>query len=321
HKVNSSDKQTEAERQQAELKVQRAELKVKELEQKRDGAGSAASLTPAPELTGGMTEDAISMRTAEIAVVDAQLARDKVYADATSTSIDKEKADMAVYSAQNALAKAKTEGSGDGQTFNLKDRVKKFGSDVAGILVDAAFEQLPSELSESRWITTDWEGLMGKKAAPTPAVAAPVFSTAEIQAQLPTTPGVPGWQNMLADINGDNWQERLAAALNLPTVLRDGGGPVPHGTAALNLSGAEEWMLTADERLNLSRDFALMRGTKGGDGATQIAGLDALAAEVRTLASRPAVNYNITTRDVEENMRRIKQWDHARAMPAGSRFG
>lgn len=320
-KVNSSDKKTEADRQQAELKVQRAELKVKELEQKRDGAGSAASLTPAPELTGGMTEDAISMRNAEIAVVDAQLARDKVYADATSTSIDKEKADMAVYSAQNALAKAKAEGSGDGQTFNLKDRVKKFGSDVAGILVDAAFEQLPSELSESRWITTDWEGLMGKKAAPTPAVAAPVFSTAEIQAQLPTTPGVPGWQNMLADINGDNWQERLAAALNLPTVLRDGGGPVPHGTAALNLSGAEEWMLTADERLNLSRDFALMRGAvKGGDGATQIAGLDALAAEVRTLASRPTSNYTFNTRDVEENARRVRQIENTRALGAGSRF-
>lgn len=304
-KVNSSDKKTEADRQQAELKVQRAELKVKELEQKRDGAGSAASLTPAPELMGGMTEDAISMRNAEIAVVDAQLARDKVYADATSTSIDKEKADMAVYSAQNALAKAKTEGSGDGQTFNLKDRVKKFGSDVAGILVDAAFEQLPSELSESRWITTDWEGLMGKKAAPTPAVAAPVFSAAEIQAQLPTTPGVPGWQNMLADINGDNWQERLAAALNLPTVLRDGGGPVPHGTAALNLSGAEEWMLTADERLNLSRDFALMRGTKqqGSDGAAL--DLAALTAQVDRLvdhADRPNVTYQ--TRDIDEALRR-----------------
>jgi hypothetical protein len=126
---------------------------------------------------------------------------------------------------------------------------------------------------------------------------------------------------MLADINGDNWQERLAAALNLPTVLRDGGGPVPHGTAALNLSGAEEWMLTADERLNLSRDFALMRGAvKGGDGATQIAGLDALAAEVRTLASRPTSSYTFNTRDVEENARRVRQIENTRALGAGSRF-
>ncbi len=320
-KVNANEKKTDADRQQAELKVQRAELKVRELEQKRDGTGSGAMIGPAPELAGSMTDDAISLRNAEIAVVDAQLARDKVYADVTSSSIDKEKADMAVYSAENALTKAKTEGSGDGQAFNLKDRAKKFGTDVVGILVDAAFEQLPSELSESRWITTDWEGLMGIKPKPIPAVAAPSFSTAEIQAQLPVTPGVAGWQDMLADINGDNWQERLAAALSLPTVLRDNGGPVPHGTAALNLSGAEEWMLTADERLNLSRDFALMRGAvKGGDGATQVIGLDALAAEVRSLAEKAGDTFNITTRDVEENARRVRQIQNTRALGAGSRF-
>ncbi|MCJ0906224.1 phage tail tape measure protein [Rhodococcus sp. ARC_M6] len=316
-KTNGNAKKTDADKQQSDLKVQRAELKVKELEQKRDGAGQGTSIGPAPTLTGGMSEDAISARNAEISVIDAQLARDKVYADVTSTSLDKEKADMAVYSAENARTKAKQEGDG-GQTFNLKDRVKRYGADVTGILVDAAFEQLPSALSESRWITTDWEGLMGIKPK-SEASASPSFSQAEIDGQLPTTPGVPGWQNML-NIGGDDWQKRLADALNLPTVLRDGGGPVPHGTAALNLSGAEEWMLTGDERLNLSRDFALMRGaTKGGDGA-QVVGLDALAAEVRALASQPRASYTFHTRDVEENARRVRQLENTRALSAGSRF-
>lgn len=322
--VYANDKKSDADRQQADLKVQRAELKVKELEQKRDGAGSATSITPAPALTGAMTEDAIGIRNAEIAVLDAQLSRDKTYADATSTSLDKEKADIAVYSAQNRLEQAKKDAkeAKDGKTFSLNDRFKQFGSDVGGIVAGAILEQFPSQITESHWLTTDWEGLMGKtNTEPTPAVASPSFSTAEIQAQLPTTPGVPGWQNMLAQV-GDDWQKRLGEALNIPTVLRDNGGPVPHGTAALNLSGAEEWMLTADERLNLSRDFALMRGaSRGGDGSS--ADIGALTAQVDRLmkvADKPTSVYNFNTRDVEENARRVRQIENTRALGAGSRF-
>lgn len=322
--VYANDKKSDADRQQADLKVQRAELKVKELEQKRDGAGSATSITAAPALTGAMTEDAIGIRNAEIAVLDAQLSRDKTYADATSTSLDKEKADIAVYSAQNRLEQAKKDASEakDGKTFSLNDRFKQFGSDVGGIVAGAILEQFPSQFTESHWMTTDWEGLMGKtKTEPTPAVASPTFSTAEIQAQLPVTPGIPNWESMISKIGGDDWQKRVAEALRLPTVLRDGGGPVPHGAAALNLSGAEEWMLTADERLNLSRDFALMRGTKGGDGGSaDISALTAQVDRLMTVASKPSSVYNITTRDVEENARRIRQIENTRALGAGSRF-
>ena len=321
--VYANDKKTEADRQQADLKVQRAELKVKELEQKRDGAGSATSITPAPALTGAMTEDAIGIRNAEIAVLDAQLSRDKTYADTTSTSLDKEKADIAVYSAQNRLEQARKDATEakDGKTFSLNDRFKQFGSDVGGIIAGALVEQLPESVSNSHWFTTDWEGLMGTKTTPIAAAATPTFSTAEIQAQLPVTPGIPNWESMISKIGGDDWQKRVAEALRLPTVLRDGGGPVPHGTAALNLSGAEEWMLTADERLNLSRDFALMRGAKGGDGGSaDISALTAQVDRLMTVASKPSSVYNITTRDVEENARRIRQIENTRALGAGSRF-
>jgi len=322
--VYANDKKTEADRQQADLKVQRAELKVKELEQKRDGAGSATSITPAPALTGAMTEDAIGIRNAEIAVLDAQLSRDKTYADTTSTSLDKEKADIAVYSAQNRLEQARKDATEakDGKTFSLNDRFKQFGSDVGGIIAGALVEQLPESISNSHWFTTDWEGLMGTKTTPIAAAATPTFSTAEIQAQLPVTPGIPNWESMISKIGGDDWQKRVAEALQLPTVLRDGGGPVPHGTAALNLSGAEEWMLTADERLNLSRDFALMRGaSRGGDGGSaDISALTAQVDRLMTVASKPSSVYNITTRDVEENARRIRQIENTRALGAGSRF-
>ena len=90
----------------------------------------------------------------------------------------------------------------------------------------------------------------------------------------------------------------------MPTVLRDGGGPVPHGTAALNLSGAEEWMLTADERLNLSRDFALMRGAtnRGGDGASlDLSGLMSQVDRLVEHADRPNVTYQ--TRDIDAALR------------------
>lgn len=306
--VYANDKKSDADRQQADLKVQRAELKVKELEQKRDGAGSATSITPAPALTGAMTEDAIGIRNAEIAVLDAQLSRDKTYADATSTSLDKEKADIAVYSAQNRLEQAKKDAkeAKDGKTFSLNDRFKQFGSDVGGIVAGAILEQFPSQITESHWLTTDWEGLMGKtKTEPTPAVASPTFSTAEIQGQLPTTPGVPGWQNMLAQV-GDDWQKRLGEALNIPTVLRDNGGPVPHGTAALNLSGAEEWMLTADERLNLSRDFALMRGvSRGGDGPA--IDLDRLAGLINNSSTDNSINItNPVLANIDEFKRTLR---------------
>ena len=306
--VYANDKKSDADRQQADLKVQRAELKVKELEQKRDGAGSATSITPAPALTGAMTEDAIGIRNAEIAVLDAQLSRDKTYADATSTSLDKEKADIAVYSAQNRLEQAKKDAkeAKDGKTFSLNDRFRQFGSDVGGIVAGAILEQFPSQITESHWLTTDWEGLMGKtKTESTPAVASPSFSTAEIQAQLPTTPGVPGWQNMLAQV-GDDWQKRLGEALNIPTVLRDNGGPVPHGTAALNLSGAEEWMLTADERLNLSRDFALMRGaSRGGDGPA--IDLDRLAGLINSNSTDNSINItNPVLANIDEFKRTLR---------------
>ncbi|WP_432678087.1 tape measure protein [Rhodococcus pyridinivorans] len=167
-KTYANEKKSDADKAQADLKVQRAELKVRELENKRDGVGvaSAISTEPAPPLTGDMGDSAIQLRQAEISVLDAQLARDKVYNDPDSTSLDKEKADLQVHSAKNSLEETKkriaeeeeelaTGGGKDGSSggeFSLKDRLKKFGSDVFGILVDSVIEQA-SPFGESRWLS------------------------------------------------------------------------------------------------------------------------------------------------------------------------
>ncbi|NKU01483.1 hypothetical protein GS918_26225 [Rhodococcus hoagii] len=129
-KVYGAEKKSDADRQQADLSVQRAELKVRELEAKRDGTGvKAMSDTPAPPLTGAMGDDAITLRNAEISVLDAQLSRDKTYNDPDSTSLDKEKADLQVFQAQNSLEATKKrvlEDAGKTGTdgLSLKDRMK-----------------------------------------------------------------------------------------------------------------------------------------------------------------------------------------------------
>ncbi len=166
-KTYANEKKSDADKAQADLKVQRAELKVRELENKRDGkAGVEAIVTPAPELTGEMDEDTLTIRRAEIAILDAQLARDKTYSDPEATSMDKEKADLAVYDARNNLesTKARIEEAEDKDgkkgsnkdgwtTETLRDRVASYGSQVAGILFDSALEIFGVE---SRWLDIPW---------------------------------------------------------------------------------------------------------------------------------------------------------------------
>src|SRR5690606_9588072 len=115
-------------------------------------------------LTGEMDDDAIRVRQAEIALLDAQLDRDRVYNDPQSTSLDKEKADISVHSAKNSLEETKKriaeekeelDKEGKGGEFSLKDRIKQYGADVFGILVDAVIEQA-SPFGESRWLSIPW---------------------------------------------------------------------------------------------------------------------------------------------------------------------
>lgn len=265
----NTDKKSDADRQQADLKVQRAELKVRELENKRDGVGVAKAMTPAPTLEGSMGEDAITLRQAEIAITDAQLARDKVYNDPDSTSVDKEKADLQVYQANNSLEDTKKRlaeekekgenGSGDG-SFSVKDRLKKFGSDVAGIAVDSMFEILGVE---SRWLDiqipefnkpkkgstvtpdsdkSDGSVKSGLASQLFPLQSAPgSFPSGDLANQMPVTPGSPNWI--------EDWMKTIP--LNKIPLHDEGGWLMPGLT--LNMTKKPEAVFNGPQLDNIAR--------------------------------------------------------------------
>lgn len=139
---------SELDKQAADLRVQRAELDVRELESKRDGGGGASSMlvAAAPPIEGVMDDDAIRMRQAEISVLDAQLSRDQTYSDPTSTTLDKEKADLSLFSAQNALLKAQEDAAAAADPLaeqgGLRGVFTNFAANAAGAAYDAAWEIL-----------------------------------------------------------------------------------------------------------------------------------------------------------------------------------
>lgn len=255
-KTYANEKKSDADRQQADLKVQRAEIKVRELEDKRDGKGVAAQIvTPAPELTGEMDDDLLSIRRAEIAVLDAQLARDKVYSDPEATSLDKEKADMQVYDARNSLESTKerlAEDSEEGAGANkdgwsqetLRDRVSSYGSQVAGILFDSALDIFGVE---SRWLDIPWpkyelesdkkKPKKGKKKSEDEVPPAASFPQSELDRQLGFNPeaGIPDW---------------FAQYLKpLPMKVFDNGGWLQPGEVGINLSTKPEPIFNSPEQL------------------------------------------------------------------------
>lgn len=221
-KVYANDKKSAADRSQADLRVQRAEQRVIDLEAKRDESNSASAMStisPAPELTGGMSDEQLQIRNAEISVTEAQLSRDRTYSDPKSTSMDKEKSDLSVYSAQNQLVelqkrlaeeKGKDKGKGSDQP-----RLKSFtelGSDLGGILAGGLLETFglqdtiladPSRLTAGpdtsvtgAYTTSELKKPEAPSGAADPRGAAPVLpsmniSPAEAMTQLPITPG-PG---------------------------------------------------------------------------------------------------------------------------------
>lgn len=266
-KTYANEKKSDADRQAADIKVQRAELKVRQLEEKRDGKGGASQIvTPAPELSGEMDADTLTIRRAEIALLDAQLARDKVYSDPESTSLDKEKADLQVFDARNSLEETKeriAEDSEEGPdatnkdgwtTETLRDRVASYGSQVAGILFDSALEIFGIE---SRWLDIPWPkyelesdkkkpkkgdkkkgGKDGKKddeaIVPPPAGS---FSRDDLTRQLGFNPqnGMPEW-----------FAQHLKP---LPLKVYDTGGWLKPNEMAINLSNKPEPIFNSPAQL------------------------------------------------------------------------
>ena len=217
-KVYANEKKSDADRQQADLRVQRAEQRVIDLEAKREGAGSAKSYGPAPDLPGGMTDEAMELRNAEIAVTEAELARDRAYGEADSTSLDKEKADMAVYAARNRLSETQKKLLEEGNKSGDGSRLKTFaeiGSDLGGILANGLLETFglqDSLLADPNKFFVDNTGPTGARtteplkkpkplgATPATEIVAPPTMTISLSEAMTQLPFTPDWNDPLGTL-------------------------------------------------------------------------------------------------------------------------
>ncbi|MFE2994278.1 phage tail tape measure protein [Nocardia sp. NPDC059246] len=249
-------KAKQSEKDAAQVRVEQAQLRVKELEKKRDEAKSSQDVTPAPDLTGSMTDDQITLADLQDALDNAEADREDVYNDPESTDAERAAADRSVYKARNAIVAEQkkqseaTSGSSD-------------SSSVVGLIGDVVKAGVTGQLSDFLTVIGlegDIGGAVGasitqgkkyydavqSKQAESQAqqqFSKPTISQDDIAKQGPVTPGTP------------DWMAQLLKTFTVPTVLRDQGGPLPHGVAALNLSGQQEWVLTGDQ-VAAARNFA-----------------------------------------------------------------
>jgi len=306
---------TQYERDEADDKLQAAINALREeQEEQRDEIAP-----PAPALQGRMTDDQIRLVELEQAVKEAEKERNAVYADPRSTDDDRLAADLDLQKALNARdegRKGKSSGSG----------VKSIGAVglelaetfAGGILETFGLEDSPvGFLPKLLFGTGDIGGPLLKGIGTTgiPAMiaqqqqvgptVAPSFSQEEIAMQGPVAPGSPGWI------------EELINTLRVPAVLRDAGGPLPHGMAGLNLSGETEWVQTAEDKRRYDRDMRELAALRAastsslhGDLAAEIRDL---AHITRNVATQPRSNDTINnygmdpdkvTRNLERHQRR-----------------
>ncbi|PSR64001.1 MULTISPECIES: phage tail tape measure protein [Nocardia] len=247
-------------KKQAQISAQQAELRVKELEQKKsDAQGSGGDVPEAPPLQGNLTDDQIRLQELHQAVEDAKFDRDDVYADPTATEADRHKADLDYQKAINAeraeIKKQREEAWGLGGS-STGGPVALLGEAVKSAVTGAAGEALSAiglggDIGGTTGALIGIAATVAQKQAANAADAAPPPTPApasddEIRAQGPVTPGTY------------NWLPQLLKTFQLPMVLRDQGGPLPHGVAALNLSGEEEYVLSPGDLRN-ARTLAASR--------------------------------------------------------------
>ncbi|WP_280448485.1 phage tail tape measure protein [Nocardia brasiliensis] len=236
-------KKTPDDKRQAQIDVQRAELRIQELERKRDEANSTGGPAPeAPALSGNLTDDQIRLEELQIAIRDAQADRDEVYADPEAGEDERRSADLNLQKALNALAAEQKKqndeisgASGSGSSYSspvelIGDVAKAF---VTGQLSDAL--NVIGLGGDIQGVTGAAIGIAGEQLKKAQKAKPATPSADELAKQGPVVPGTP------------NWLEELMKTLAIPAVIRDEGGPLPHGMAALNTSGETEWVLNGSQ--------------------------------------------------------------------------
>ncbi|MGW0043482.1 phage tail tape measure protein [Rhodococcus sp. NPDC003348] len=327
-RTNSNEKKSQADRDQAANKVAQAEQRVKDLEAKKAAAESGADAGPAPAapaLESNLTDDEIRLRELQRAINKADIDRNEVYDDPERID-EREDADLALQRAINALAaeqkrqaeelkKSRTPGASasGGEAMSLSQMLGDVASEFVTSNVSDLFSVLGvNDSGLGRLVglgvgIADWaQDPRGEKSGVGPATA-PFFSKAEIDSQAPAVPGTPEWATAMAN---------LMAFPNLlkeiPTVLRDTGGPLPHGVAGLNLSGETEWVLTGDQRRQYEadrRDLAALRAERSSAGGLARADIPHLAQQLSEAIGRPIAvnNYAPGGDGVERTLVKVEQ--------------
>ncbi|WP_182357782.1 tape measure protein [Tomitella gaofuii] len=261
---------------------------------------------PAPELAGRLSDEQIEAQSLELAVAEARRRRDEAYADAASTPEDLLRADLALQRALNALEaskKADDASSKGAEAPSLGGRKAASVPELFGNAASAAVSgQMSSLLKELGVPNGGSGGLVGALISNADALdeasrkIAPAFSQQEIAKQGPVTPGSPGWI------------EELMKTIDLPMVLRDSGGPLPHGVAALNLSGDTEWVQTADQKRDQDAELAALRAGSGVSSRE----LGEMVRSLRELVENPPsqTTVNAPGGDADAIVRRIEHGQH-----------
>lgn len=241
-------KKTPDDKTEAQISAQQADIRVKQLEQKRDEAKKSGGAVPsAPPLTGNLTDDQIKLQELHQSTLKAKDDRDDVYADSTATDSDRKDADLKYQQAINDERKEQQKQAGEALGLGGDSS----NPSVVGLIGDAVKAGVTGQISDvlnAIGLGGDIGGAVGAgigigqkivqkqqadAAASAPSPATP--SQDEIQRQGPVVPGSPGWF------------EQLLKTFSIPMVLRDQGGVLPHGVAALNLSGQDEYVQSPGE--------------------------------------------------------------------------
>lgn len=323
--VYVNDKKTQADREQADLKVQKAEQKVRDLEAKRDTPNMVKGDAPAPdapELVGNMTDDEISLKSAELAVEKARLARNEAYAKDGATDDEKLDADLSLQRAKNALdAERKTQAEGGSSSggssggYSASDPVDLIGnvakSFVTGQLNDAlGVFGISSDMGAIGALIT---GIANYKPADIPGGESATGLKQLFGQPFVDELGKAAGVNPDAPFDPNEWLKRMGDQVRIPTVLRDSGGPLLNGMAALNLSGDTEHVYTGKQNSDMFKELADIRnavGNKGGGGSLDLSEFTKQVDRLAENATRPNVTYqtdSIAAAMREDRVRQTRQ--------------
>lgn len=244
-------KKTPDEKRQAEIDAQQAQNRYQKMVDRRDQAKTSGGEIPeAPALSTNATDDEIRLEELQDAIEDARYDRNEVYDDPEATDADKRAADRAYQKAINALAAEQKSQKEDTSSSDSSTTLIGIAGDFAKTFVEGQLTDISNVIGLSGGpsgaigngivAAINYKNELDEQNASTATSAAPVISQDDLAKQGPVVPG------------SDGWLEKLKETLLIPAVIRDNGGPLPHGTAAINTSGEEEWVLTGQQRRDLA---------------------------------------------------------------------